>query len=61
MKHLFRLSGIGQMLLHKCGNTIRCALSGQDKGVGRCDPLCSKNTAADGDDDRDCFDAVYGT
>ena len=34
-QHLFRLSGIGQMSLHKCRNTIWCALSGQDgKGEG---------------------------
>ena len=28
-QHLFRLSGIGQMPLHRCRNTIWCALSGQ--------------------------------
>ena len=39
---LFRLSGGGQMPLHKCRNTIRCALSDQ----GSCGLLDSKNPAA---------------
>ena len=34
-QHLFKLSGIGQMPLHKCRNTIFCALRGQGgKGGG---------------------------
>ena len=28
----FRLSGKGQVLLHKCMNTIWCAMSGQGEG-----------------------------
>ena len=43
-QHLFRLSGIGQMPLHKCRNAICCALRGQ--GGGACALLCSKNPAA---------------
>ena len=34
MQHLFKLSGIGQMPLYKCRNTMWCALSGQDEGGG---------------------------
>ena len=47
-QHLFRLSGTGQMSVHKCRNTIWCALSGQGgKGGGvACGLLGSKNPAA---------------
>ena len=33
-QHLFTLSGIGQMLLCMCRNTIWCEFSGRGGGVG---------------------------
>ena len=47
MQHLLRISGIRQMLLQRCRNTIWCTLSGQGVcvclgGGGACSPLGSK-------------------
>ena len=57
-QHLFRLSGIGQMPLHKKRNTIWCVLSGQNEGGGGMRSSCSKKQQQYGDNNRDCFGAA---